>query len=406
MQLRAEITESMQKNKSDRGVVLFTVLAILGLSLFLQFAFSLKQAVLFLTGVGLGISLLHAAFGFSSVWRNFIRKREGVGIRAQLLLFMLASLLFFPILGQFFPEISVAAALGPVGISVMMGAFLFGIGMELGNGCGSGTLWTVGGGHVNMLVTLAFFIVGSVIGTAHLRWWLELPSLGKISLIDSFGWQPALLLQLGLLLALYLFVHFLEKRRHGWVTPVNSRKEKGDFLNRLIFGPWPLIWGVAGLLFFSLVTLLVAGHPWSITFAFGLWGVKIWTALGGDISTLSYWSSGYPARALASSVLADVTSVMNFGIILGAMLAAGLAGSFAPAKKIQANMIISAVIGGLLLGYGARLAFGCNIGGLYSGIASGSLHGWLWLVAGFTGTIAGVYIRSLTGIDRPLRTQT
>ncbi len=399
------MTEAMQQNASDRGVVLFTVLAILGLSLFLQFAFSLKQAVLFLTGVGLGISLLHAAFGFSSVWRNFIRRRTGVGIRAQLLLFMLASLLFFPILGQFFPEISVAAALGPVGISVLMGAFLFGIGMELGNGCGSGTLWTVGGGHVNMLVTLVFFIVGSVIGTVHLGWWLELPSLGKISLIESFGWQTALFLQLLLLLALYLFVHFLEKRRHGQVTPILSRKNEGDFLNRLIFGPWPLSWGVAGLLFFSLVTLLVAGHPWSITFAFGLWGVKIWSALGGDISALSYWSSGYPARALASSVLADVTSVMNFGIILGAMLAAGLAGSFAPAKKIQAKTIFSAVIGGLLLGYGARLAFGCNIGGLYSGIASGSLHGWLWLVAGFIGTIAGVSIRKITGIDRPLKNE-
>lgn len=399
------MTEPVRQHKSDQGVVLFSILAILGLSLFLQFAFNLRQAALFLTGTGLGISLLHAAFGFSSVWRNFIRKREGAGLRAQILLFMFASLLFFPVLGHYFPQISVAPALGPVGISVLIGAFLFGIGMELGNGCGSGTLWTVGGGHVNMLVTLAFFIIGSLIGTAHLHWWLELPSLGKISLINSFGWQPALLLQLVLLLGLYLFVRFLEKRRHGRVIPVNSKENEADFLHRLIFGPWPLAWGVAGLLFFSLVTLLLAGHPWSITFAFGLWGAKIWTALGGDIAALSYWNSGYPERALNSSVLADVTSVMNFGIILGAMLAAGLAGSFAPAKKIQANLLVSAAIGGLLLGYGARLAFGCNIGGLYSGIASGSLHGWLWLIAGFSGTIAGVYIRIITGIDRPFRSQ-
>ena len=169
------MAEPSQVIKPDRSVVLLTLLAIIGLSLFLQYAFSLKQAVLFLIGVGLGISLLHAAFGFSSVWRSFIRQREGVGIRAQLLLFMLASVLFFPVLGHFFPDISVAAALGPVGISVLVGAFLFGIGMELGNGCGSGTLWTVGGGHVNMLVTLAFFIIGSVLGTAHLHWWLDAP---------------------------------------------------------------------------------------------------------------------------------------------------------------------------------------------------------------------------------------
>ncbi len=397
--------EPRQQPKPDRSVVLLTVLAILGLSLFLQFTFGLKQAVLFLTGVGLGISLLHAAFSFSSVWRNFIRRREGVGIRAQLLLFMLASVLFFPILGRFFPDISVVGALGPVGISVLAGAFLFGIGMELGSGCGSGTLSTVGGGHVNMLVTLAFFVVGSLVGTAHLGWWLELPSLGRISLIEAFGWLPALLLTLTTLLALYLLVRVLEKRRHGRVTPVISRQYEGGRYNRLLYGPWPLSWGVGGLAFFSLVTLLVAGHPWSITFAYGLWGAKIWSALGGDISALSYWSSGYPAKALASSVLADVTSIMNFGIIFGAMLAAGLAGSFAPAKKIRANMLVNSVIGGLLLGYGARLAFGCNIGALFSGIASGSLHGWLWLVAGFTGTIAGVHLRILTGMDQPLREQ-
>ena len=37
------------------------------------------------------------------------------------------------------------------------------------------------------------------------------------------------------------------------------------------------------------------------------------------------------------------------------------------------------------MGYGARLAFGCNIGALFSGIASGSLHGWLWMAAALAG---------------------
>jgi tetrahydromethanopterin S-methyltransferase subunit F len=36
------------------------------------------------------------------------------------------------------------------------------------------------------------------------------------------------------------------------------------------------------------------------------------------------------------------------------------------------------------------------------GIASGSLHGWLWLVAGFSGGIAGVYLRIWLKVDKPL----
>ncbi|WP_323156290.1 YeeE/YedE thiosulfate transporter family protein, partial [Pseudomonas oryzihabitans] len=58
-----------------------------------------------------------------------------------------------------------------------------------------------------------------------------------------------------------------------------------------------------------------------------------------------------------------------------------------------ARSLIAAVLGGLLLGYGARLAYGCNIGAYFSGIASGSLHGWLWLVAAFAGNSLGVRLR-------------
>jgi hypothetical protein len=167
-----------------------------------------------------------------------------------------------------------------------------------------------------------------------------------------------------------------------------------------------LWWGAAILAAFSVLTLLIAGHPWSITFAFGLWGAKTWAALGGDLASVPYWASGYPARALGQSVLADTTSVMNFGIILGALLAAALRGKFAPAVTLKASDLATAVIGGLLLGYGARLAFGCNIGALLGGISSGSLHGWLWLVFAFAGNMIGVRLRVLAGLDRPFGTAT
>ena len=90
---------------------------------------------------------------------------------------------------------------------------------------------------------------------------------------------------------------------------------------------------------------------------------------------------------------------MNFGIVLGAALAASLAGRFAPKAKIPLGSFLAAVVGGLLMGYGARLSFGCNIGALFSGIASGSLHGWLWFACAFVGSLAGVWARPLFGLD-------
>lgn len=392
--------QALASRKSEQTVVALVALGILSLSLLLQHEFDLKQALLFLTGVGLGIILLHAAFGFSGGWRQFIRERRSASIRAQLVLLMLSSVLFFPVLGKVFPGISAAPALAPFGISVLVGAFLFGIGMQLGSGCGSGTLYTVGQGQVDMLMTLSFFIVGATLGSVHLPWWMSLPSRGEISLITELGWLPGLLIQLLVLASLYWLVRYLERQRHSDLSSMQLQTPVKRLSERLVYGPWPIWWGALGLSVFGLITLLLAGHPWSITFAFGLWGSKLWAALGGDVSHWSYWSSGYAAKALNSSVLADVTSVMDFGIMLGAMLAAALAGKYAPAGKLKRKRVMTAVLGGLLLGYGARLAFGCNIGALLGGIASGSLHGWLWLLAGFTGAFVGVRLRVWLHIDR------
>jgi len=389
----------------DQNAVLTVSLAILGISLFLQQSIAGMQYLTFLIGVGLGITLLHAAFGFSGSWRLFIREQDGTGIRAQLLLLGITSLLFFPILGQVFPSLQAGAALAPVGTSVMVGAFLFGIGMQLGGGCGSGTLYTMGQGQVDMLITLAFFIVGATLGTAHLHWWLSLPGYEKFSVIGQFGWWQALLVQLVILAALYGLVRFLEFRRHGKINPVEWQVPRHEIAQRLTHGRWPLWWGVLGLAGLNLATLMVTGHPWSITYAFGLWGAKMWAAVGGDPGSWAYWSSGYPAQSLNSSTLADTTSVMDFGIILGALLAAALAGKFAPAMKLTRTRVLTAVAGGLLLGYGARLGFGCNIGALVGGITSGSLHGWLWMVAGFCGGIAGVHLRIWLKVDKPMGMQ-
>ena len=75
-----------------------------------------------------------------------------------------------------------------------------------------------------------------------------------------------------------------------------------------------------------------------------------------------------------------------------------MAGEFSPVWRISRNHLVASVVGGLLLGYGARLSYGCNIGAFFSGIASGSLHGWLWIACALLGTWAGLTLRPLFGI--------
>lgn len=384
----------------DRLVVAGGLAAFVLVAAFLADAFDFRQALLFLIGGALGAILYHAAFGFTGGWRNFIVNRRGASIRSQALMIGLATVAFVPLLaqGSVFGT-PLVGAVAPVGVSVLVGAFVFGLGMQLGGGCGSGTLFTVGGGSVRMLVTLAFFIVGAVLGSLHLPWWLELPSYGVVSLGAVLGVWPTVLGQLALLGAIAWVSLAMEKRRHGEAKSIFDTRTPGLPVGlRLMHGPWPLVWGAVGLAAFNLVTLVLAGHPWSITFAFGLWGAKLLQAVGVDVAAWEFWTWPGPARALADSVLADVTSVMNFGLILGAMVAAGLAGAYAPKAALPLGSLLAAAVGGVLMGYGARLSFGCNIGALFSGIASGSLHGWLWLVAAFAGSLVGVPLRRRFGM--------
>ena len=70
-----------------------------------------------------------------------------------------------------------------------------------------------------------------------------------------------------------------------------------------------------------------------------------------------------------------------------------------PAISYGVGAMIAAVIGGLLPGVGARMAYGCNIGAFFSGVASFSLHGWIWILFALPGNWVGVQLRPLFGLE-------
>lgn len=368
--------------------------AIVLLGAYLTAAISPRQTALFAVGIGAGLVLYHAAFGFTSAWRVFIADGRGAGLRAQMLMLAVTCAVFFPLLGmgQFF-GMPLRGSVAPVGLSVIAGAFMFGIGMQLGGGCASGTLYTVGGGSLRMLATLVMFIAGSVIGTAHAQWWAGVPALKPMSLVAMYGPYAGLALSLVVFAAIAALTIVVERRHHGRTQ--SRAADRADVSSRWLRGPWPLAAGAIGLAGVNIATLLIAGRPWGVTSAFALWGAKAAAAVGIPVATWPYWSTPAQRTALDTTVFADVTSVMNFGIILGALLAAILAGRFAPSWRTSGRSLAAALVGGLLLGYGARIAYGCNIGAYFSGIASGSVHGWLWLVAAFAGNTLGVRLRPM-----------
>ena len=376
----------------DKPVLTYGIIFSILFSYILYTGVGDRHLYVFLIGLGLGISLFQAAFGFTGGWRNFIEKRDSKSLRAQIIMLALAVLIFSFFINSksFFYDGTMIGAIAPVGVSVLVGSFIFGFAMQLGGGCGSGTLFTAGSGNIKMVITLIFFIIGSLIGSYHFEFWANLPSFKPVSLLNIFSKINTILIQLSVLGLIYYLISKMEFNRNN---KINHNDIISNPSHSLIRGPWPLLWGSISLVFFSFLMLQVAGHPWSVTFAFGLWGAKIASFLGVEVSSWTYWQLEYPSTALENSVLADPTTVSNIGIILGALIGSALSGKITKFTSVNKKLVLAAVIGGLFMGYGARLAFGCNIGALFGGIASGSLHGWVWFLFAFLGSIVGVKFR-------------
>lgn len=396
--------DSLALNAPQKTLIAGGVIAAILLFVYLLATQHISQPMLLGIGLLLGYTLFHARFGFTSAFRRMASVGNGQAMRSHMLMLAIAVTLFAPILayGATFFGGPVAGYVSPVGVSLIVGAFIFGIGMQLGGGCASGTLYAVGGGRTVMFVTLVFFIVGATIGAYHLPFWTEeMPAFEPVSLATStgLGYGGAWLVSI----ALFGFI--------AWLTLVIEKKKKAPKMaplptetgwKRIFRGSWPLFAAAIVLAVLNALTLMTRGTPWGITSAFALWGSKIASAFGVDVASWGYWQ-GANAASLQASIFTDSTTVLNLGVIIGAFIASAAGGLF-KFTKVTAGNFAASVVGGLMMGYGARLAFGCNIGAYFGGIASFSLHGYIWGILALAGTFVALYIRPLFGLSVPKST--
>ena len=338
-----------------------------------------RNTALVLAGAAIGAVLLRTTFGFASAFRALIERRDASGFRAHAAMLALASLLMLPLLslGSLWGQ-GLAGGSTPVGLGFAVGALLFGAGMQVGGGCASGTLFSLGGGNARLIGTLAGFVLGSALGAWHMGFWWSLPALPAVTAQGLVGYGPAIVLQLGALALLWLVA--------GRYSPPGRRMPT-------------LVWGGLALAVLNAVVLVLSGKPWGETSAFALWGSQAVTALGFDAHGWAYWQRPGFVGQLDRSLLRDVTSVMDAAILLGACATAAAAGVFRPTWGGSGRAWAGALLGGIAMGYGARLSNGCNIGAYFSAIAAGNLSGWAWMVLALAGSWIGVKMRPMFALQ-------
>lgn len=376
------------------GRLILLLPAIAGVLAITWFA-GLRAGLLLLLGLGFGAALSGARFGFTTGWRNLLISRDPWGMIGQMVLMALCALLAFPLLA--FGSGEIVGAVAPITWALILGAVIFGFAMQLADGCGSGTLYKAGASSPISWVVLPAFIAGSFIGASHQPLWEELggPMVAAgvtaqaepVDFIAISGVSGALAITLLTCVTVSVASLVYCKRKlqaQGLALPkVPSR--------------W--LWGAVAIAVLYAIHLVVAGQPWGIVYGLGLWGAKIVSALGADLSADLFWGYSPHAERLAEPLLWDTTSVTNIGLLYGALVASRWNAENVKKKPWPGLLPLGvSIAAGLLMGYSSRMAYGCNVGAYLGGVASASLHGWIWFVLAFIGSIAGVKARQKVGI--------
>ncbi|MEW8958947.1 MAG: YeeE/YedE thiosulfate transporter family protein [Moorella sp. (in: firmicutes)] len=214
--LRSRIqTRTQTKKKSQLGYAVLVLILVIAFGIFLG---SLKVALAakWVFGIAFGFVLQRSRFCFTASMRDPVLTGSTSLTRAVIIAIAVATVGFAALqFSAYMAGKPIPGLISPVGIHTIIGAILFGTGMVIAGGCASGTLMRVGEGFIMLMVTLVFFVTGSAIGAYHLGWWqgFSVKSSPSIFLPNVLGWPLALLVQFGLLGALYWLATWWEYRK-------------------------------------------------------------------------------------------------------------------------------------------------------------------------------------------------
>ncbi|GIR97462.1 MAG: hypothetical protein CM15mP100_6820 [Alphaproteobacteria bacterium] len=204
-----------------------------------------------------------------------------MGLAAHFLLIGLCAIVFIPASAL---GLSAAGTVAPVTISLFVGAFIFGLGMQLANGCGSGVLYSFGSGSGRMMVALPFFIIGSVLGSFLLPSALGWGSVGPVAIAGGLSDGLRTIVNLSFI-SVAGFGFYLLGRHRG------QQLSKRLVLACLVIAA--LCWAV----------FVLSGHPWGVTFGFTLWGAKLAQDIGIPVENFTFWQWPGPARIKPFTVI-------------------------------------------------------------------------------------------------------
>ena len=356
-----------------------------------------NAALSLLIGSALGIAFERGRFCFFCIFRDAIEDRDTTPFLSIISAIAVGAIGYAIVFGQFLPDTSSGslppgAHIGPVSLALVVAGLAFGVGMALSGACISGHLYRIGQGSLRAYPALLGSLVGFGLGfkSWNLLYSKSISDAPTTWLPHRLGYSGALVLTLLVLTVIAIIAIKWGKNSTPIANPVPEKITAATLRQSLFINRWrPLttgaIFGVIGTFAYLRIEPLGVTRQISTTSRTYFEG-KSWIPQNLD---------GLDLMAGCVAIVSD-TIVNNGWLILGIVLAsfaAALTGNRFKFQQITLRNGLTALLGGLLLGWSSMIALGCTVGVLLSGTQSFALSGWVFFATVFIGSWLGIKLK-------------
>jgi uncharacterized protein len=370
-----------------------------------------RLALYWVLGLGVGIVLQRGRLCFAGAFRDVFLMRNGTMLRAILVGLAVMAPLFALIESRAVPApdfgaLPAGAHVVPLGYNVAVGGLLFGVGMVVAGGCVSGTLYRIGEGYLASWASLLGILLGLSLAAHTWNLWYvwTIQSAPTAWLPASLGYAGAVIVTWVVLGAAYVGTLWWETRGadnappmppmpgRRQAPPVTFGQHLAALRTNLLGRGWAPLVAVVALAGLNVAAYLV-DTPLGVTGELAAWADRGAGLLGLAAPPLLGADALAGCNlAIGSAGMINPTTLLDAGLVFGALLAAVAAREFKVRVARQKRRYVQSFAGGTLMGYGAGIGIGCTIGAFFSAIPSLALSGWVFGLALLVGAGVGTQI--------------